>query len=287
MRPSWQIDLKWAAGLLACVAVVASGVLFSLTYITARDTAEPLATALITAGITDRVTDEEYADVQSEARAHPDAPIALAPVAITVAGSEIAGLEKDDAARLIAGKLATVLYEKGSGEAEALIVEPPAGADKKALSLGPAEALSSEKNSMFQMYFVIAGVVSVVLLLVVAGMSRGAGRLGAPAVVVMLSAVPLAALWALAAQGIGDGDGSDNPAIIAAREAARSASGDLRAMFVIVALAAFATAVLALLGGLVYGLIARIRRPRRVATPAPAAGFAGKPQSLVESEHAS
>jgi hypothetical protein len=71
MRPPWQIDLKWATGLLACLFVMASGVLFSLDHLTGRDTAVPLSTAVIAAGISDRVTDEEYAQVQAAAVANP------------------------------------------------------------------------------------------------------------------------------------------------------------------------------------------------------------------------
>src|SRR5438445_7115343 len=105
MRPSWQIDLKWAAGLLACLFVVASGVLFSLDHLTARDTAVPLSTAVITAGISDRVTDADYAQVQAAAVANPDGVVSLTPLSVTATGREIAGLSKDDAAKLMAGKL--------------------------------------------------------------------------------------------------------------------------------------------------------------------------------------
>ena len=32
-HPGWQIDLKWVAGIFACVAIVVSGVLFSLAWL--------------------------------------------------------------------------------------------------------------------------------------------------------------------------------------------------------------------------------------------------------------
>ncbi|MCH7484669.1 MAG: hypothetical protein IIA90_05915, partial [Chloroflexi bacterium] len=46
-RPGWQIDLKWVAGIFACVAIVAAGVLFSLAEITERGRAEPLSAAFV------------------------------------------------------------------------------------------------------------------------------------------------------------------------------------------------------------------------------------------------
>lgn len=288
MRPSWQIDLKWAAGILACVSVLVAGFLFSLTQLTSRDTATPLSTALIAIGINERVTDEEYAALQATASANPEAEVSLSPVSIKVKGSEIASLDKDAASRLIAGKLAVVLYEQGISPAEALIVTPPPESEKKAITLGPSGGLTSSMHSEFRKYFTISAIVAFVLLAVVAGMSRGPGRIGAPAFITALSTAPLAALWALVAQAVGEGDGTEKPAILAAREAARSAAGDLRSTFLLVAGVAFATAVLALVGGIAYAIFRRMRKARGSAPPTLAPTLAaGKPQSLVESEPAS
>ncbi len=230
-RRPWQIDLKWAFGLLACLFVLASGVLFSLDHLTGRDTAVPLSTALIAFGISDRVTDKDYAQVQASAVANPDATVSLAPLSLTATGREIAGLSKDDAAKLMAGKLAAVLYDKGDDAAKALIVQKLPNSDKSPLSLGPAGVLSSDNHSTFSKYFLFTVVLSVFLLAVVAGLSRGVGRFGAPAFVVALGTAPLAILWAIAGPAIGTGDPNDNAAIFAARTAARSAAGDLRSTF--------------------------------------------------------
>jgi hypothetical protein len=269
MRPSWQIDLKWAAGLLACLFVVASGALYSLDHLTGRDTAAPLSTAVIAVGISDRVTDEDYAQVQATAAANPDANVSLGPLSVTATGREIAGLSKDEAAKLMAGKLAAILYDKGGDAAKALIVQKLPNSDKSPLSLGPAEMLSSDNHSTFSKYFLFAAVLSAFLLAVVAGMSRGSGRLGAPAFVVGLGTAPLAALWAIAGQAIGTGDPEGNAAIFAARAAARSAAGDLRSTFVLVVVVAFAAAIAALLGGIALAVFKRVRA-RSALTPEPA-----------------
>ena len=284
MRPSWQVDLKWAAGLLACVAVAVSCVLFSLRQVTERDTALPISSAILAAGISDRVTDEDYAAIQAQAATNTEGMIALGPVSLVVKGSEIAGLKKDEAARLVAGKLAAVMYDAGSEKAESYIVPPPADSEKKALSLGPAGALSSEMHSSFQMYLIVAVVITSILLGVVTAMSRGAGRLGAPAFVVALGAAPLAGLWALAAQAIGDGDIGDNPGILAAREAARNAAGDLRTTFLALVLVAGACAAGALVAGVGINVVRWARKPDPE-TPAPQ-GF-GAPAPLAKSEPAS
>lgn len=259
MRPSWQIDLKWAAGLLACLFVLAGGVLFSLDHFTGRDTAVPLSTAIIAVGITDRVTDEDYAQVQAAAVADPDANVSLGPLSVTATGRDIAGLSKDDAAKLMAGKLAAVLYDRGGDAAKTLIVQKLPNSDKNPLSLGSADMLSSDNHSMFAKYFLFAAVLSGFLLAVVAGMSRGFGRLGAPAFVVALGTAPLAALWAIAGPVIGTGDPNGNGAIFAAREAGHGAAGDLRSMFVLVVAVAVAAAIVALCGGIALVVFKRVR----------------------------
>jgi hypothetical protein len=269
MRPSWQIDLKWAAGLLACLFVVATGVLFSLDHLTARDTAVPLSTAVLEVGISDRVSDADYAQVQAGAVANPDATVSLAPLSVTATGREIAGLSKDDAAKLMAGKLAAVIYDKGGDAARALIVQKLPNSDKSPLSLGSAGSLSSDNHSMFSKYFLVAAALSVLLLAVVTGMSRGFGRLGAPAFVVALGTAPLAALWAIAGPAIGTGDPNGNAAMFAARAAAHSAANDLSSTFVLVAAIASATAILAPLGRIALVAFKRVRA-RSAPTPAPA-----------------
>jgi F0F1-type ATP synthase membrane subunit c/vacuolar-type H+-ATPase subunit K len=280
MRPSWQVDLKWAAGLLACLAIVVAGALFSLAHITGRDTAVPLSTAVLSAAISDRVSDEEYAQVQAAAVANPDAPVSLAPTLVTATGREIAGLSKDDAAKLIAGKLATVLYENGDGAAKALIPERRPDSDKDPISLGPTGILSNDNHSMFSKYFLFAAVLSALLLAVVAAMGRGFGRLGGPAFVVALSTAPLAVLWTAAGAAIGEGDPAGNTIVFAARAAARNSADDLKSTFVLVVAVAFAGAIVALLAGIAL-LVAKRVRARQTQSPATSVVLADTPQSLA------
>lgn len=278
------MDLKWIAGLIACVAVAVACVPFSLRQVTNRATALPISSAILEAGISDRVTDEDHAAIQAQAAANPDAMIPLGPVSNVLNGSEITSLRKDEAARLVAANLAAVLYDAGGEKAETFIVSPHADSEKKALSLGPAASLSRDTHSSLQTYLIIAVVIACLLLGVVAVMSRGAGRLGAPAFVVVLGAAPVAGLWALAAQAIGDGDIGDNPGILAAREAARNAAGDLRTTLLSLVLVAAVSAAGALVTGVGINFFQWARKPDKEAPPIQ--GF-GAPAPLPTSEPAS
>jgi len=272
-RPSWQIDLKWALGLAACLLLLASGVLYSLAQATGRDTAIPLSTALIATGINERVTDEEYALVQASATANPEAEASLSPVAIPVVGAEIAGLTKEQAVALVAGKLAVVLYEDGPQAADALLVKPAPDAEgaQKPISLGPAGALSDRYHSKFSTYFAVAGLGALVLLCAVGFLSRGLGRLGSPAFIVALASAPLVALWSAASGAVGPGDGTDKPYMAAARAAFRATAGDLQTTFLILFAAAFVAAALCFTGNTALIAVRRFvawRRSRHTATEA-------------------
>ena len=262
MRPSWQIDLKWAAGLAACLLVFASGVLFSLAHLTERDTAVPLATAITAIGVSERVSDEDYAQVRAAAAGAPDVPAALSPLGVTVTGGEIAGLDKEQAANLVSAKFAGVLYDQGTDAANTLITQPPQGSDKGAISLGPASALTSDQHSQFQTYFMIAAAVTLALLGAVVATSRGFGRLGAPAFVLAAGSAPLVLLWAAASSAAGgEGDGG-NVFIQAARQAFAGAAGDLRTTFAIAFTSAAGAAVLSLVAGLATPLVRHVQRAR-------------------------
>jgi F0F1-type ATP synthase membrane subunit c/vacuolar-type H+-ATPase subunit K len=202
---------------------------------------------------------------------------------VTATGREIAGLSKDDAAKLMAGRLAAVLYDKGGDAAKALIVQKLPNSDKSPLSLGPAGMLFSDNHSMFSKYFLFAAVLSVFLLAVAAGMSRGFGRLGAPAFVVALGTAPLAALWAIAGPAIGTGDPNGNAAIFALRVATRSAADDLRSTFVLVVAVAAAAAIVALLGGIALAVFKRVRQARGPAAPPRATVVSPEPRPLPQS----
>ena len=104
--------------------------------------------------------------------------------------------------------------------------------------------------------------------------SRGAGRLGAPAFVVALGTAPLAALWFIADQAIGSGDIGESPSILAAREAARNAAGDLQTTFLYVAGAAFAVAIVSFVTGIAINVVRFARQPDPEPEPLP--GFGAK-----------
>jgi hypothetical protein len=268
-RPSWQVDLKWVAGILACLAVAACGVVFSLTEITERGRAEPLATVFVAFMVDSRVTEAEFAAVQAQATAEPAKPVSLSPIDIEVRGSEIAGLSKEETTLVFAAEFARVLYEEGTTAAEALILEPGPDAEgqpQEPIDLGPSAALTAGNHTMFMWIFMGALAAVIALLSLVAFLSRGFGRVGAPAVVLTLSTAPLAALWALAAGATSDAREDEGLFATTGRALLTDLAGDLRGFFLSVLLIAAGAAALTVLGALLMPLARKV--DRRLAQPA-------------------
>jgi hypothetical protein len=281
-RPSWQVDLKWVAGILACLAVAACGVLFSLVEITERGRAEPLSTVFVAFMVDSRVTEAEFAAVQAQAAAEPAKPVALSPIDIEVRGSEIAGLTKEETTLVFAAEFARVLYDEGGTAAEALILDPSPDAEgqpQEPIDLGPAGALTAGNHSTFTWLFLGALALVVALLGLVAFMSRGFGRAGAPAVVLALSTAPLAALWALAGNAVSDAGEGEGLFGTIGRGLLTDLAGDLRGFFLSVLLIAAAGAALTVAGALLMPLARKI--DRRLAQAAVAVHEPETPAPLV------
>ncbi len=276
MRPSWQIDLKWVAGIFACVAIFVSGFLFSLVEITESGRAEPLSTAFVAFLIDGRVTDDEFEAVQAQAAADPSGLVSLSPLDIEVRGSQIDGLDKEETLLLLAGGLAAVLYEEGPEAAEALFLEPgpnEEGEPQEAIELGPISSLTASQHSTFRTFFFVALAIMIVILGLVGFLSRGLGRLGAPAVVLALSTAPLAAFWALAATAVGSPGEDEALYAVIARQLVHDTAVDLRNFFVAVLSVALAWVAIAFVGTLLTPLSrklgAKIASRGSLATPEP------------------
>lgn len=262
-RPSWQIDLKWVAGILACVAIVVSGVLFSLAEITERGRAEPLSAAFVAFLVDGRVSDDEFEAVQAQAAADPSGLVSLSPLDVEVRGSQIAGLDREETTLLFAGELAAVLYEEGPEAAEALALEPAPNEDgetQEAIGLGPTGSLTADQHSTFRTFFLVALAIVIALLGLVAFLSRGLGRLGAPAVVLALSTAPLAALWALAVNSVGTAGEDEALYAVMARDIVGETASDLRGFFLAILLIALAWVAIAFVGTLLTPLSRKLGR---------------------------
>lgn len=281
MRPSWQIDLKWMLGLAACALIVVSGALYSLSHVTLRDTAIPLASALISAGIADRVSDEEYAQVQAAAAANPGSTVSLSPVALGFSGSEIVGLDKQAAASVVGAELADVMYDNGEAAAKSLIVTPDTATGQEPVKLGPVGALTASNHGMFTNLFLATAALALFALGGVALMARGWGRLGAPAFIVAIASAPLGVLWVAAGSAVGAGDSGEGVFAQNAREAFTGAAGDLSTVFLAVTAAAVIAGVLCVLGSAMSMAVSKAmpaaEEPVVEATPAPALNPAAVP----------
>lgn len=261
VRPSWQVDLKWVAGIFACIAVVLTGVLFSLTQITREGRSTPLSTVFIAYMIDSRVTDAEFEQVQADASADPDALVSLSPIDIQVKGSEIDGLAREEASMLIATDVAHLIYVEGEAAADHLVLEPRPDAEgnsQEPISFGPAGTLNADRHAMAKRLFGVALLISVALLWVVGFLSRGFGRLGAPAVVLVLTALPFTAFWALVGNAVGT-PGEDEPVYgVVGRQLIRDDAADLRGFFLAVLLVALIWVGIAVLGTVLTPLARKI-----------------------------
>jgi hypothetical protein len=280
MRPSWQIDLKWMLGLAACALIVVSGVLYSLSLVTSRDTAIPLASALVSAGISDRVSDAEYAQVQAATVGSPTSNVSLSPVALSFPGSEIAGLDKQAAASVVGGKLASVMYDNGEAAAKSLIVTPAPESGQEPVKLGPVGAFTASNHTLFTQLFLATVTLALFALGGVAMMARGWGRLGAPAFIVAVGSAPLAVLGVVAKGAAGSGDPGEGVFAANARAAFDGAAGDLSTIFLAVTAAAIISGVLCVLGSALSLAVSKAapvaEKPVIEATPEPAPGPAAQ-----------
>ncbi len=272
-RPGWQIDLKWVAGIFACVAIVLSGVLFSLAEITERGRAEPLSAAFVAFLVDGRVSDDEFEAVQAQAAADPSSLVSLSPLDVEVPASQIVGLNKEETSLLFAGELTAVLYAEGTEAAEALILEPRAnenGEPQEAIELGPAGSLTAAQHSTFRTLSFASLAIVIALLSLIAFLSRGLGRLGAPAVVIALSIAPLAGFWALAGNAVGTASEDEALYAVIARQLIHDTAGDLRSFFVAVLSIALAWAAIAVISTLLTPLSRKLGRNLATRfTPAP------------------
>jgi hypothetical protein len=277
MRPSWQIDLKWMLGLLACALVAVGGVLFSLSHVTERETAIPVASALVSAGINDRVSDEEYAQVQAAAASSPTSNITLSPISLTFPGGNIAGMTKEQASAYVGASVANVMYDNGAAAAKSLIVTPPPESQQSAVKLGPVGALTASDHDLFTKLFVIVAIVALCLLGCVALLSRGWGRLGAPSFIVAVAIAPLAVAWKAAGSAVGTGDAGESLFVRAARESFNNASGDLSTVFLAIAACAAGAVVFSLLGSALSMMVSKSGGTAAEPALAPAAAAAAAP----------
>ncbi len=115
----------------------------------------------------------------------------------------------------------------------------------------------------------------IALLGLVAFLSRGLGRLGAPSLVIALSTAPLAGFWALAGNAVSTAGEDEALYAVIARQLIHDTAGDLRNFFVAVLSIALAWAAIAFIGTLLTPLSRKLGRnlaSRFTPAPQPDAG---------------
>lgn len=203
VRASWLVDAKWVTGLLCLFCVLAAGILYSVTALTGRETATGIFTATVGGTVSSQLSDEEYAAVSAAAAANPDAEYNVGATTVTVKGSDLAGLSKDQAVALVMSRIAVVHYEQGPDAAEALITA--SGEDGEEFSIGPVRPLTRDTHDSVHPYFIGFAVAAIALCAPLVFFSRRFGRLGSPGIVLTIGSAPFALAWRLldnAAAGI-------------------------------------------------------------------------------------
>jgi hypothetical protein len=229
MRASWLVDAKWVTGLLCLFCVLAAGFLYSVTALTGRETATGIFTATVGGTVNSQLSDEEYASVSAAAAASPDAEYNVGATTLTVKGSELTGISKDQAVALVVSRIAVVHYEQGPDAAETLITA--SGEDGRQFSIGPVRPLTKKTHDSVRPYYLGLAGAALGLIAPLVFFSRRFGRLGSPGVVLMVGSAPFALAWHLldnAAAGITEEKGVFASALAAA---IRTPAADLSGTF--------------------------------------------------------
>jgi hypothetical protein len=229
MRASWLVDAKWVAGLICLFCLLVSGILYSVTALTGRETATGMFTATVGGTVNSQLSDEEYAAVSAAAAANPTAEYNVGATTVMVKGSELAGLSKDQAVALVVSRIAVVHYEQGPDAAEALITA--SGEDGREFSIGPVRPLTKNTHDAVHPYYVGFGLAAIALAAPLVFFSRRFGRLGSPGLVLIIGSAPFALAWHLldnAAAGVTEEKGVFASALAAA---IRTPAADLSSGF--------------------------------------------------------
>ena len=186
-------------------------------------------TATVGGTVNSQLSDEEYAAVSAAAAANPEAEYNVGATTVTVKGSELAGLTKDQAVALVMSRIAVVHYEQGPDASEALITA--SGEDGKEFSTGPVRPLTKSTHDSVRPYYIGFAIAALVLGAPLVFFSRRFGRLGSPGMVLMIGSAPFALAWHRldnAAAGITEEKGVFASALAAA---IRTPAADLSSIF--------------------------------------------------------
>lgn len=259
MRHSWRTDAKWVAGILFVLCAAAASITYSLYLLTAQEPASDTASSVINALAEEMVDDELFAELQAAAQSSPDAEVRVNEFVLPLMGKEIADLTREEMLEKASTRLANIIYFGGVEAGEPYFQDLPSGEEdlnssgeappeEKGLPLEPLGLFTQETHDRLWPFALGLPLTAAALLITLALLSRGFGRLASPGLALVAGIGPFAlALMALrrVLADVGEDEGGVLPA------AARSLSptiDDLSRLFTIIFVVGAALAAAAVIG---------------------------------------
>jgi hypothetical protein len=184
------VDAKWVFGLLLTGLLTVLLVLATLWQVTRRETA---VTLFVEAGMSMLYPAPQAThsldEALARARKNPDSLVRVMGLEVPLRGHEIAGLDRDAAARLVFRRLGEVFYDKGpEGLAHLRISNTPSFLGQQ--GPGPLALLNSRGHSRVGVVVAVVAMLALLLLIPVVYFSAGWGRLGSPGVCLFVASLP-------------------------------------------------------------------------------------------------
>lgn len=276
MRHSWRPDAKWVAAILFVLCAATASITYSLYLLTAHEPASGTASSVINALAEEMVDDELFAELQAAAQSSPDAEVQVNEFVLPLMGKEIADLTREEMLEKASARLANIIYFGGVEAGEAYFRDLPSGEEDRnssgeappeegGLPLEPLGLFTEETHDRLWPFALGLPLAAAALLIALALLSRGFGRLASPGLALVAGIGPFA-LALMALRGVLADVGEDEKGVLPA--AARSLSptiDDLSRLFTIIFVIGAALAATAVIGR----LASLIWRGTRAGAPAP------------------
>lgn len=258
MRPNWQVDLKWLAGLACLVCILLASTAYSFSKLTEEEPATGIFTGIVATFAMEGSEPEDFAEIQAQAAANPDDDFTIGDITLPVKGREVAGLSYDEAVDLVIGRIAETLYAEGPDAVEQYFADSSDPDSEDEFDLGPFGILTRDTHDSVRPFVIVFTVIALVLSALLVFFSRRFGRLGSPGVVLAVGTAPFALLWFAIKEGtkVTDGEGVGSALAQALSPTAGEADGDFLRLFVLGLVLIFA----AMIGHLGWAVWERTQR---------------------------
>ncbi|MEE8369420.1 MAG: hypothetical protein V3S00_01475 [Dehalococcoidia bacterium] len=245
MRPNWQVDLKWLAGLACLVCILLASTAYSFSKLTEEEPATGIFTGIVATFAMEGSEPEDFAEIQAQAAANPDDDFTIGDITLPVAGREIASLSYEEAVDLVVGRIAETLYADGPAAVEQYFADSVENDSGDEFSLGPFGLLTRNTHDTVSPFLIAFTVGALLLSAFLVYVSLRFGRLGSPGAVLAAGTGPFALLWFAIKEGTKDTDGEGVGSALAQAlsPTAGEAAGDFLRLFILGLVLIFAATI--------------------------------------------